>query len=169
MDVVLMNCMDRRTALQGIAGMLGTLFLPSEAEAKFKTCGPRSGYRLITDGRTTANPHHVLERPAFPIHQKDINPRSLSYGRYVGPQDYTGKVVALNLWSRECTPCLNEFPELEKVYKSHADLMVLGLEADVLIGDEAAVNTALSKVTFPILGLEGKIPASVRICQDLNT
>lgn len=39
--------------------------------------------------------------------------------QHIGEQ--TGKVVVLDLWSTSCVPCMEEFPELVALSKSHAE------------------------------------------------
>lgn len=51
-----------------------------------------------------------------------------------------GKVVLLNLWATWCTPCRQETPYLESVYKAHKDqgLEVVGVSLDT--GDPKEVT-----------------------------
>lgn len=45
---------------------------------------------------------------------------------------YRGKVVAVNLWATWCRPCVEEFPDLVKLYNSHKarGLVVVAVSVD---------------------------------------
>ncbi|MFP4176383.1 MAG: redoxin domain-containing protein [Planctomycetota bacterium] len=53
-------------------------------------------------------------------------------GESVSPADYRGKVLLLDFWATWCTPCVEELPELKRVYEKYHDqgLEVLGLSFD---------------------------------------
>lgn len=159
--------MDRRAALQlGLLGGAGLLLLPDAAGATRGKCRPKKGYRLIEDYRGRLDPQDLVGSQAPPFYQKDINPRSPTHNRYVGPQDYKGQVVVLNLWSSfSCQPCLDDLPELQKVHQAHNDVTVLGLVADGGAGlDSREVEAVLAQLTFPLPGPYGKSPLSWRLC-----
>ena len=73
--------------------------------------------------------------------------------------DYKGKVVFLNFWATWCTPCKEEMPELEKVYKHYGenkgDVIILSVAAPNLgkEKDEAYIKKFLkdNSYTFPVV------------------
>ncbi len=81
---------------------------------------------------------------SFPAQQLDGAPGSLA--------DYRGHVVLLNLWASWCTPCREEMPDLERLYRENGPhgLVVLGVDQ----GESRDVAYAFVHqhgVTFPIL------------------
>lgn len=160
--------MDRREALRlSFVGGLALALFPSEAEATPGPCRPRKGYTLFEDIRGHADPNALVGQVAPAFYQKDINPRSRTYHKFIGPQDYKGNIVVLNLWASYCLPCLDELPRLQKISQAYNDITILGLIAgeDGVDPDVDQIG-ALTKITFPILGAEGKSPLNVRACQD---
>jgi thiol-disulfide isomerase/thioredoxin len=65
---------------------------------------------------------------------------------------YQGKWVVVNYWAMWCKPCLEELPELNKLYKNHKDkVMVLGVSFDVLPNDNISTFAKSLHLTFPML------------------
>lgn len=74
-------------------------------------------------------------------------------GDVVKLSDFRGeKAVIVNLWASWCGPCKVEMPDLEEVYQTHwDDLVVLGVDLQETVED---INTFLEEevsVTYPIL------------------
>jgi peroxiredoxin len=69
-------------------------------------------------------------------------------------QDFSGKVVLLNFWATWCLPCIQEMPDMEKLWQQYKDagLVVLGVSNDDA-GKRKRVETFINKVnlSFPIL------------------
>ncbi|MBV8150618.1 MAG: TlpA family protein disulfide reductase [Candidatus Eremiobacteraeota bacterium] len=91
-------------------------------------------------------PGQLAGAPAtsFPISRIDGAPDSLA--------QYRGTVVLMNLWATWCTPCREEMPALDRLYRqlSRRGLVVLGIDE----GESAHVVGAYARargVTFPIL------------------
>jgi thiol-disulfide isomerase/thioredoxin len=104
-------------------------------------------------------------------------------GRISGPEltdpaktvaldDFTGKVVVINVWGQWCGPCRSEIPELEKVYDATRASGVAFLGIDVRDDNrDAAVDFVVDrKVTYPsiydpsmrtMLAFGGKYPTTV--------
>jgi thiol-disulfide isomerase/thioredoxin len=104
-------------------------------------------------------------------------------GRISGPEltdpaktvaldDFTGKVVVINVWGQWCGPCRSEIPELEKVYDATRASGVAFLGIDVRDDNrDAAVDFVIDrKVTYPsiydpsmrtMLAFGGKYPTTV--------
>jgi peroxiredoxin len=97
-------------------------------------------------GGGAGGPAMLAGAPAqsFPATRLDGKPGSLA--------DYRGNVVLLNLWATWCTPCRQEMPDLQRLYRENArrGLVVLGVDQ----GESAHAAAAFARehgVTFPIL------------------
>jgi len=53
-------------------------------------------------------------------------------GKTVALEDFTGKVVILNLFDTHCPPCVAEIPYLKELYEQHSsdDLVILSIDVD---------------------------------------
>ena len=73
-------------------------------------------------------------------------------GKTVRMEDLRGKVVMLNLWATWCTPCVEEMPTLEALWKTMAgkDLVLLAVNQDEATG---GVRDWVDgrELTFPVL------------------
>lgn len=71
-------------------------------------------------------------------------------GRLIALSDFRGKIVVLNFWASWCTPCKQEMPNLERVWREFRDEGVVVLGVDVLDDpeDAKAFLTAL-RITYP--------------------
>lgn len=86
--------------------------------------------------------------------------------------DFTGKVVVINVWGQWCGPCRAEITQLEKVYGATRDLGVAFLGIDVRDNDIDAPRDFVAdrKVTYPsiydpamrtMIAFGGKYPTTV--------
>jgi len=77
----------------------------------------------------------------------------LDGGAPVALADLRGKTVLLNKWSTWCRPCVQEMPDLERLYQRHrgSGLVVVGVSVD-RPGMSGAVRNVASKrgTTYPI-------------------
>lgn len=83
-------------------------------------------------------------------------------GEAVRLEDYSGKVVLLNVWATWCGPCREEMPSMQRLYQqfSPEDFEILAVSVDALpgqrdlrgylAGDPVAFADSLG-LTFPIL------------------
>ena len=144
-------------------------------------CEAQKGFKLYTyDNRSDSKdpvkeltPEDLIGKKAPPFYQLDINLLSQSHKKFIGPQDYGGKIIALNFWATWCTPCHEEFPEFEKVYRANKkDLVVLAMEAPSSVWNLKGRSksymdprlTFETQLTYPILTKEGKAPFDFSVC-----
>ena len=78
-------------------------------------------------------------------------PELMTDGSTVGLQDFTGKVVVVNLWGQWCGPCRGEAADLEKVYEATRDSGVafLGINVRDPQQDKARDFVVDNKVSYP--------------------
>ena len=136
-----------------------SLFSPSPAEAARGRCPNRKGYLILDDNYKKPKPLNLIGKSAPVFYQRNKNKRSNTYKRYMGPQDFLGKIVVLNFWADWCKPCIAEMPFFEKLYRKHDDVIVLAQE-----NGSYGSNIDLSDYTFPILASKGKSPQNITIC-----
>jgi thiol-disulfide isomerase/thioredoxin len=90
----------------------------------------------------------------------------------VSLEDFSGKVVVINIWGQWCGPCRSEIAELQKVYDATKDQGVAFLGIDVRDANrQAALDFTIDhKVTFPsiydpamrtMIAFGGKYPTTV--------
>lgn len=49
-----------------------------------------------------------------------------------------GKTVVINLWATWCTPCVQELPHFDRLYRERGDVAVLALHSELVTADVAA-------------------------------
>ena len=95
---------------------------------------------------SSAGPAGLAGSPAqsFPAKRLDGAPGALA--------DYRGRVVLVNLWASWCTPCREEMPDLERLYRDDRGrgLVVLGVDQGES-ADAAGTFVREHGVTFPVL------------------
>ena len=93
-------------------------------------------------------------------------------GKTTAVDDFTGRVVVLNIWGQWCGPCRAEAPALQEVYDQTRDKGVsfLGINVRDLQRDKPQDFVVDNKVGYPsiydpemrsLLALGGKFPTSV--------
>jgi len=72
-------------------------------------------------------------------------------GKVLSLDQFAGKVVVLNFWRTTCFPCLEEMPDLQKVYEEFKDkgVVVIGLAVDDKRSDVDNKMNVLG-LTYPI-------------------
>lgn len=66
--------------------------------------------------------------------------------------DYRGRWVLVNFWATWCPPCIEELPELQSLFESRRDVMVIGVSLDEGKSRQAIVEFADGMfVTYPIV------------------
>ena len=73
--------------------------------------------------------------------------------------DFTGRWLLVNYWATWCAPCIKEIPELAALDSAREDVVVLGVNYDLLSGaddsarraEQMARDIATMNITFPVL------------------
>jgi peroxiredoxin len=78
-------------------------------------------------GRTEYGIFQIVGKPFPPYHYVDLN------GHVYTPASTKGKIVVLKAWAISCVPCVEEFPELNKLvekYKNRKDIVFVSIAPD---------------------------------------
>ncbi|MGV3617295.1 MAG: redoxin family protein [Fimbriimonas sp.] len=96
----------------------------------------------------------VLPRPAAALKASSLD------GKAITLEDYAGKVVLIDFWATWCGPCVKAMPEMDKLFKRHADrgFAVLGVSIDE-VPKKAVDFQAKRKFAYPILLDDAKEPS----------
>jgi peroxiredoxin len=73
-------------------------------------------------------------------------------GQMISLSDYRGKYVLVNFWAHWCSPCIKEFPAMQKMY-DEADkdnFEIIGIHAGSF-NEQAAEFVNHFKISFPIV------------------
>ncbi|MGC1686613.1 MAG: redoxin domain-containing protein [Candidatus Acidiferrales bacterium] len=97
---------------------------------------------------------HDVAAPAFDTLDIAGQPQRLA--------DHYGDVVIVNIWATWCEPCRDEMPKLDRLYRERKDngLMVFGISDEDVLTQQKFVHQI--PVTYPLLTLNGKVPALYR-------
>lgn len=75
-----------------------------------------------------------------------------SKGNALHLKDYQGKWLVINYWATWCKPCLTELPELNNLYISHRNrLIVLGVNFDQLPNQDIEQFNQSLHLEFPLI------------------
>lgn len=99
-------------------------------------------------------------------------PDLMDTSRTISLQDFTGRVVVINVWGQWCGPCRAEMPQLQQVYDATREQGVAFLGIDVRDNDIDAPRDFITdrKITFPsiydpamrtMIAFGGRYPATV--------
>lgn len=75
--------------------------------------------------------------------------------------DYRGKWVLVNFWATWCPPCLAELPELNRLQKTHQDMVVIGIAMDYRSGKQVAQFVKQHGISYPVVLGSSKIVAQI--------
>jgi len=83
---------------------------------------------------------------------------------------FSSKATIVSFWSRRCSPCLQELPELNKLYQAHKNA---GLEVVAITSYDQELSDAgraaeLTKITRLVAKLELSFPVAVAVGRDLH-
>jgi cytochrome c biogenesis protein CcmG, thiol:disulfide interchange protein DsbE len=96
--------------------------------------------------------------PAFTLPDTD--------GRRVSLDGLRGRVVAVNFWATWCAPCLEEIPDLAKVYAANRDkcFEMLGVAEESGTRDEVLAAARKLGMNYPVLlDDDGKVSDAFKI------
>ena len=73
-------------------------------------------------------------------------------GETVSLSQFSGKHVLVNFWAHWCSPCIKEFPDMQKLYSqaSNNDFEIIAIHAGPY-NDEAAQFVKHFNITFPVV------------------
>jgi len=71
-------------------------------------------------------------------------------------QDYQGKWLIVNFWAEWCTPCREEIPELNQLYreKHQNNLTLIGISFDPLSNDNIAQIIDEWQIEYPVMAAD---------------
>ena len=88
------------------------------------------------------------EAKAFAFNTTDIDGNPVTLADYAD-----AKVIMVNMWEPWCGPCVNEMPDLERLYQKYKDdgFLILGVFATVDGDEDARWVMNSTGVSYPIL------------------
>jgi peroxiredoxin len=74
-------------------------------------------------------------------------------GHPVRLREFSGKLVLLNFWATWCTPCLQEMPSMQRLYRTfkQTDFVLLAVSMDRQGAEAAKPYAERLQLTFPVL------------------
>jgi len=104
-----------------------------------------------------ANPAAGTIIPTFEV--KDINNNTVTNDIFK-----KNKVTILNIWGTFCGPCIEEMPDLQKLYENYSDKAVgiVGLTTDVTENDDTSEALSIMEMTgvkYPLIKINNDLEA----------
>lgn len=103
---------------------------------------------VYTYEEETQDDADVVEGEQFTFSTTDID------GNAATQKDYSdAKLIMVNFWEPWCGPCVNEMPDLEKLYEEYSadGFMILGVFSTTGVDDEVREVLSSCGTTYPIL------------------
>lgn len=75
-------------------------------------------------------------------------------GRAASIGDFKGKWLIVNFWAEWCAPCIEEFPELNKLSAEHLDIEVIGVSFDKYSNTELQALVDKLQIGYPVIASE---------------
>lgn len=117
-------------------------------------CANTSGGDVIEGGKkkdTTPTPTAT----SAPVKGNGLSFTTMTLdGKAVSLADYAGnKLIMVNLWEPWCGPCVNEMPDLNKLYQDYKDkgFVILGVFSDMDYKADAKTLVKQKGIEYPIL------------------
>ena len=85
-------------------------------------------------------------------------------GKYINATDLKGSYVLVNFWATWCAPCIEEIPELNKLFRDNDNIQLVGIAID----DIDAVNKFISKTPINYESLISNDIKGVEISKSLG-
>ncbi len=106
----------------------------------------------------------MMGRWVSPFLLHDGNPSSMTFGEFIGPQQYSDRVVLLTFGASWSAPSLEQLCELQRAQDEYgSSVMVMAVNGS-FNGDWRM--TDISRYSFPVLDRKGKTTSSVYIQED---
>jgi cytochrome c biogenesis protein CcmG/thiol:disulfide interchange protein DsbE len=127
-----------KCAIHALGRVLGQGILPLLFTLTFPVAHAGIGFAFDT-------PRERLLAPGFQLPDLGDTPTGL--------EDYQGKIVLLHFWATFCTPCLEELPALESLWRRYREtgFVIVGIAADRGSADGVRKFADAAGVTFPVL------------------
>ena len=88
------------------------------------------------------------------LHKSDVATATIPLvnGKTLDITALRGKVVVLNFWSPDCPPCIQELPDLERLYQTYRarGLVVVGIATPGSSRSRSLAAAAMAHVTYPL-------------------
>lgn len=94
---------------------------------------------------------NLIMTKVSPIKAKDFTLQSPS-GASISLSDYEGKYVLVNFWAHWCSPCIKEFPDMQKLYEQSdkSQFEIIAIHAGPF-NAEAEKFVDHFKISFPVV------------------
>jgi len=141
---------DRRRGALSLSGKIGLALATLSLGLAWKPVSDG----ILRSKQTQNLAMHDVSAPLFETQDISGNTERLA--------DQKGKVVLINIWATWCSPCREEMPKLDQLYRERNDkgFVVFGLSDE----DVSVQLKFLQKVpvSYPLLTLKGNVPSFYR-------
>jgi len=109
-------------------------------------------FLLLLSSSIIATAQETLMTPVKPTNETAEFTLPAPNGNLISLSDYKGKYVLVNFWAFWCSPCLKEFPDMQKLYEQFdkEKFVIIGIHAGPY-NEQAAELVNHFKITFPIV------------------
>lgn len=115
----------------------------------------------------------ALKSGSFTFATTDLDGNSVTYNDFAD-----AKLIMVNYWEPWCAPCVEEMPDLEKLYQNYKDqgFVILGVFSTEDGDEDAAAIVTDTGVTYPILHIDNRlrtyqteyVPTTIFVDEDGN-
>tara|TARA_R110001606_G_C15388707_1_gene651239 strand:- start:20 stop:553 length:534 start_codon:yes stop_codon:yes gene_type:complete len=109
-------------------------------------------FLLLISSSVIATAQEALMIPVTPSQQAIDFTLPTPNGKMINLSDYQGKYVLINFWANWCSPCIKEFPDMQKLYEqSDKDTFeIIGIHAGPY-NEQAAELVSHFNISFTIV------------------